>query len=195
MASDSHPPHKDIHPPQSKTLRGKGKKRQKNFAPQPGILPFCREKRAIYGKKEFSLVTEFLHLLNMRIPIPVIATAFVLALPILIPFTLARQWLVQRRLRSAATCQPCPTCGNLIGSEALRNADECWRKHVAELHGANPGVRFRLIRLVHAICAVCGSRLKFREDSRTFAQTGVTEIIPGAIAMTSKDIGRTMSKE
>ena len=37
-----------------------------------------------------------------------------------------------------------------------------------ELMRAHPGVKFRLVRTLHAICPGCGTRYTFREHDRTF---------------------------
>jgi len=110
----------------------------------------------------------------MRVPTPVFVVAFVLALPVLLPYALFRHGLYLRRLRTAAEARPCPSCGRPLGADALRASDEHWRSHFAELQRANPGARLRLIRLVHAICTACGARLHFREGSGTFTLSEAT---------------------
>ena len=104
----------------------------------------------------------------MRISSPIVVVALVLALPVLLPCAFVRHWISQRRLRNAAQSLPCPSCGRPLGIEALRAAEERWRAHAAELRRANPGVRLRLVRQLHAMCTACGARLQFREESRTF---------------------------
>lgn len=110
----------------------------------------------------------------MRLPTPIIAVALLLALPVLLPYAFVSRRLHQRRLRSAAEAQPCPSCGRPLGVAALQASDEQWRAHVAELHRAHPGARFRLVRLVYAICITCGAHLHFREASGTFTPSKAT---------------------
>src|SRR5262249_1619306 len=117
----------------------------------------------------------------MRVPTPVFVVAFVLALPVLLPCALISHRLHRRRLRTVAQAHPCPLCGNILSIAALRAGDEEWRAYVAALHRLNPGVRFRLVRLVHAICTACGARLHFREASGTFMLSEATAE-PGAAA-------------
>lgn len=110
----------------------------------------------------------------MRVPTPLLLVAIVLSLPALVPYAIARHYLYKHRLLVAAKSRACPSCGRILGIEAINEADERWRAHVAELHRAHPGARLRLIRLVHAICVVCGARLSFREESGTFTRTEAT---------------------
>jgi hypothetical protein len=112
----------------------------------------------------------------LRTPIMLLAVvAFLLALPALVPYAFVCLYLDRRRLRIAANSHACPSCGRILGIEALHLADERWRAHVAELHRSHPGVRFRLVRLIHAICPACGTELSFRKESGTFEQMKVTD--------------------
>jgi hypothetical protein len=104
----------------------------------------------------------------MRIPSLLIDLGIVLALPVLLPLAFIRHYLDERHLRATAAGAVCPLCGAILGVEALHRADEHWRAYVAELHRNHPGVRFRLVRSVRAICGVCGSMLAFRGKPRTF---------------------------
>src|SRR4051812_43907994 len=113
------------------------------------------------------------HMLKSIIGVAIIV-AIVLALPLLIPCALARNYLYRRHLRAAAEACACPSCGRPLGVEALQAADDHWRAHVAKLHRANPGARLRLLRFVHAICTGCCARLYFHEGSRTFRLTDAT---------------------
>ena len=117
----------------------------------------------------------------MRVPTPIFVVAFVLALPVLLPCALVSNRLYRRRLRTVAESHACPSCGSILGFAALLAGDEHWRAYVADLHRLNPGVRFRLVRLVDAICTACGAQLHFREASGTFMLSGATAE-PGAPA-------------
>ena len=96
---------------------------------------------------------------------------FVLLLPVLIPYGVISNVLFRRRLKRAVERSQCPTCGSGLGEQALKLADEQWREYVSCLRRQNPGVRFRLVRLVHAICASCGASLQFVEHTRLFETT------------------------
>jgi hypothetical protein len=93
----------------------------------------------------------------------------------LVPYAFACHYVDQRRLRNAARSQACPSCGRILGIEALHLADECWRAHIDELYRSHPGARFRLVRMVQAICPACGAQLSFRKGSGTFEQMKVTD--------------------
>lgn len=107
----------------------------------------------------------------MRVPLPLMVVATVVALPVLIPYAIGRYYLDRHRLRAAARRIACPACGCPLGVEAVREADECWRSHVKWLCREHPGIRFRLVRMVQAICVHCGARLSFHEDSGSFTET------------------------
>jgi hypothetical protein len=112
----------------------------------------------------------------LRTPIMLLfVVAVLLALPALVPYAFVCHYIDRRRLRIAAKSQACPSCGRILGIEALHLADERWRAHVAELHRSHPGVRFRLIRLVYAICLGCGAQLSFDKGAGTFEQMKVTD--------------------
>jgi hypothetical protein len=96
---------------------------------------------------------------------------FVLLLPVLLPYGFISNALFRRRLKRAAERSKCPTCGSNLGDEALKLADEHWREYVSCLHRQHPGVRFRLVRLVHAICVSCGASLRFVEETQLFETT------------------------
>jgi hypothetical protein len=78
-------------------------------------------------------------------------------------------YLEEHRLRAAAKRAACPSCGAILGVEALHPADDYRRARVAELHRSHPGVRFRLVRIVRAICGNCGTMLSFRDEPRAFS--------------------------
>jgi RNase P subunit RPR2 len=57
----------------------------------------------------------------------------------------------------------CKSCGSLLGQEAIHLSDEHWKAFFNELHEKNPGVRFRLMRSVHAICTNCGYEYTYHD--------------------------------
>jgi ribosomal protein L40E len=109
--------------------------------------------------------------ISMRVPTPLVVIATMIALPALIPLVVVQRSLYKRRFRVAAKSQACLSCGAVLGIEALHEADERWRARLAELHRNHPGVRFRLVRLIRAICVRCGASFTFRADTRTLAPT------------------------
>jgi predicted RNA-binding Zn-ribbon protein involved in translation (DUF1610 family) len=103
------------------------------------------------------------------ISIPLMAVGFILLLPVIIPVAGLQNAVYKRRLLKAANAFACVNCGRILGPDALCRADEVWSEHVRELMRQNPGMRFRMIRTVHAICPGCGTRYTFREKERTFS--------------------------
>jgi hypothetical protein len=97
-----------------------------------------------------------------------LAVLIVLALPVIIPLVFICQYREKRRLRAAAERAECPSCGATLGVEALHRADDYWRSYVAGLRRDQPGVKFRLVRVVQAICGDCGAMLSFQNEKRTF---------------------------
>jgi predicted RNA-binding Zn-ribbon protein involved in translation (DUF1610 family) len=94
----------------------------------------------------------------------------VLCMPLWIPAVLILDAVRKHRLRRAANAFACVACGRILGPGALARADKAWAEHVRELMRRNPGVRFRLVRTVHAICPDCGTHYTFREHERTFVR-------------------------
>lgn len=60
------------------------------------------------------------------------------------------EWIVNQR---------CLSCGEPLGVDALRLADEVWTKIMAKkmAWARERGVRLRIIRVVDAVCANCGA--------------------------------------
>jgi hypothetical protein len=122
------------------------------------------------------------------VPILILALlVFLLALPLILPVTFVCNLLERRSLLAAARTAVCPSCGAILGAEAVQRADDEWRTHIAELHQNHPGVKFRLIRTVDAICGACGSMLSFQKATRTFTLASSPGIIPGAYRSHSAD--------
>jgi hypothetical protein len=61
----------------------------------------------------------------------------------------------------------CSECGAPLGAEAIRLAKERWAAMVADRHAKNPGVRFRLVCDIDAICTRCGREYQYREADRS----------------------------
>ena len=106
-----------------------------------------------------------------------LAVAFVLLLPILVPYAIWKDYQRLRILRNAARETPCPACGQSIGVSALNKADQAWKEYVSGLRRKYPGVRLRIqvMRNVDAICLNCGVSLKFRKSFEVTKPIGQAE--------------------
>jgi hypothetical protein len=97
-----------------------------------------------------------------------IAVLVVIASPVLIPVALALHERERRAMRAIAETTRCKRCGATLGAASLEQADQAWADHVAALHRDHPGVRFRLLRGLWALCAVCAARYGFNAERRVF---------------------------
>ncbi|QDU03210.1 hypothetical protein V6x_29220 [Gimesia chilikensis] len=101
---------------------------------------------------------------------------FILLLPILVPYSLLMDRVEKRRRRQLASRFVCEQCGEVLGVEAIRLADEHWDEIVkAIIAKSEPGTRLRLVRTVAAICPHCGCQYLYRNAERTFV---VREVSP-----------------
>jgi transcription elongation factor Elf1 len=94
--------------------------------------------------------------------------AFVICIPLWIPALIVWNGVRKHRLRKAANAFTCVNCGATLGVDALARADREWGNQMRELMRQHPGVRFRILRTLHAICSGCGTRYTFHENERTF---------------------------
>ncbi len=76
-------------------------------------------------------------------------------LPITLPIVGLLEAIDARRRRRCAEQTACIRCGHVLGVAALTASDTAqraeWAKH------AQPGVRYRRVRLAHARCCWCGA--------------------------------------
>ena len=91
-----------------------------------------------------------------------------LGLPILLPIAGLLHALDVRRRRRLAAGFPCLDCGEVLGRAALDRGDAAWTVHVAELWREHPGIRFRLVREVDAMCARCGAAYRYDKAGRMY---------------------------
>jgi hypothetical protein len=91
-----------------------------------------------------------------RIAMVLFGVLFFALLPLLFPIAIIQNWMRNRRLLQQVRHFVCVACGTRLGVEAIRLADERWRKVVADLHAKSPGMRFRLVRDIDAVCPCCG---------------------------------------
>jgi predicted RNA-binding Zn-ribbon protein involved in translation (DUF1610 family) len=105
---------------------------------------------------------------RFRVPTWTAALLMLLGMPLWIPILVALDVVGKRRLRAAAASFACANCGRTLGVDAVTLSDKEWQEFVRTLIRENPGMRYRLVRTVHAICPGCGARYTFRESDRTF---------------------------
>lgn len=103
---------------------------------------------------------------------------FVALLPVMLPVALAQHQLRNRRIRKLAEGFACEACGTTLGAQALRLADERWAKIVANRQASAPGMRFRMVRDVDAICPSCGRGYLYRDADRSFATATTAPTAP-----------------
>jgi hypothetical protein len=102
--------------------------------------------------------------------------AFVLCLPLFVPYAIFAASSYKRRLRKAAEALHCVNCGSLVGKLGVNLAAEKSSAEMAELRRTHPGVKFRIGQTLHAICPQCQTPFTFHESDGTFTvqrQSGV----------------------
>jgi hypothetical protein len=99
-----------------------------------------------------------------------LAICFIIFLPLLLPFVGVLHGVYLRRLHTAADRFKCIACGQILGRSSIQLADAEWAERMQDLMNRFPGVRPRAVRNIHAICSMCGTRYRFDEKTRSFAE-------------------------
>jgi hypothetical protein len=102
-----------------------------------------------------------------KIVLVLFAAMFLALLPLLLPIAIVQNRMRDRRILREVSQFVCVSCGTRLGVEALRLADERWRTIVADLHAKSPGMRFRLVRDVDAVCPCCGREYQYLDADRS----------------------------
>ena len=105
----------------------------------------------------------------------------IVLLPMIIPVVALLDFIYRKRLKAAACTFACLSCGGILGLESIRLADETWAKRLRELQEKSPGIRFRLVRHLHAICPACGACYAFLKGERTFRRLRADRVDLSAI--------------
>lgn len=96
--------------------------------------------------------------------------AFVLLLPVLVPFALVSDFVGRRRMRSVILASKCPACGAQLNLDALALGEARWKEVAREIWASHsPDTRLRIVRSIHAVCCACGVELTYREASHDLA--------------------------
>ncbi len=103
-----------------------------------------------------------------KLPAALLVVGFVLLTPVWLTVALILHSIYLHRLRRSANWFRCVTCGVVLGSAALRLADDEWRRVMEERRRRHPDVKLRVVRTLHAICLACGQQYRFMERGQTF---------------------------
>jgi hypothetical protein len=105
-----------------------------------------------------------------KLTLAIVVIALIVFSPLWILFALAENCAYRYRQRSVAKTFRCTGCGVVLGIASLQLADAEWARCMVEWCRQHPGVRARIVRLLHAICSNCGRRYTFLEKDRTFVE-------------------------
>lgn len=96
-----------------------------------------------------------------------VATCFIVLLPIILPWSLIESSIYDRRKRRIAEQTRC-ACGTVLGMPALKLNSEVCAATVAEARAMHPGCRISF-RIFHdAICTSCGQWYLYHSDPPRF---------------------------
>jgi hypothetical protein len=98
-----------------------------------------------------------------------VTVTFVLLLPIILPLVLILDGLRTRKIKRIVCDFICVSCGTQLGVEALRLGNERWAAIISDLHKQYPGMRFRIVRDIHAVCPNCGCEYMYRDADCSLA--------------------------
>src|SRR5262245_12583451 len=105
-----------------------------------------------------------------RVGMMLCVICFVIFSPLILLTAIISQCVYLRRVRAAAEQFKCVACGQFLGRKSIELADEEWARHMRELMDRHPGVRFRIVRNLHAICPSCGKQYQFDAKTRTYSE-------------------------
>ena len=92
----------------------------------------------------------------------------ILLLPLILPVAFALHAIYLHRLRSAASRLVYTSCGQVLGRESLQLADTEWAKRMQEMRIKYPGIKFRVVRLVPAICSEMWKAIQIPGENKEF---------------------------
>ncbi len=94
--------------------------------------------------------------------------ALIVSLPVAFPMAMIQHTRAERRRKRRVFQAPCARCGAVLGTAAIERADAEWSAYLDKLFRENPGIRFRLVRRVHAVCVACGQSHHYDETADAF---------------------------
>ncbi len=99
----------------------------------------------------------------------IIVLVIILLVPILVPYSLLKDRVEKRRRRQLASRFVCLECGEILGVEAIRLADERWDEmELQMMRIEEPVARVVRSRLLDAICPHCGCQYLYHKMEQTF---------------------------
>ena len=96
---------------------------------------------------------------------------FIVSFPVAFPVAMIQHGRIERRKKRRVLRASCARCQAVLGSAALERANAEWSAYLERLFRENPGIRFRLVREVDAVCVPCGQPHHYDEASDAFAAT------------------------
>ena len=94
--------------------------------------------------------------------------ALIVSFPVAFPVAMIQHTRAERRKKQRVLQAPCAHCGAALGTAAIERADAEWSTHLDKLFRENPGIRFRLVRTVNAVCTACGQSHRYDEKADVF---------------------------
>ena len=94
--------------------------------------------------------------------------AFIVCLPVAFPVAMIQHVRAEERKKRRVASAPCVRCGAVLGAAALEKSDAEWSAYLEQLYRDHPGVKFRLVRGVHAVCLACDQQHRYDEASNEF---------------------------
>ena len=97
--------------------------------------------------------------------------AFIVSFPVAFPIAMLQHARVERRKKRRVLQTPCARCGAVLGPAAMDRANTEWSAHLEKLFREHPGMRFRLVREVDAVCVACEQSHRYDENADAFVAT------------------------
>jgi len=85
-----------------------------------------------------------------------------------------RMQAVRSHIQEIIDSVRCVACGELLGAEAIPLAEEGLRQYIKEARHTHPGVRFRLLWNVDAICPHCRAQYRYVKEEERFVEQPVS---------------------
>lgn len=95
------------------------------------------------------------------------AVLFLVLLPLLLPVAAVQAGISNRRRLKLVREFVCVACGARLGEESVRLGHERWHATVVALHPKSPGIKFRLVCDIDAVCPSCGHEYTYRDKDNS----------------------------